>query len=731
MLTIIKQISMYKTKRFLFIFILLSNYLFLNLTSYADEGMWLPMLIKRLNQADMQKMGLQLTVEELYSVNNSSMKDAIVNFGNFCTGEVISKEGLVLTNHHCGFDAIQSHSSVQNDYLTNGFWAMSREEEKPTPGLTVTFLIRMEDVTASVLEVLAPGMTADARETAIEKVIASLEKKAIDSTHYNAEIKSFFEGNEYYLFVYETFLDVRLVGAPSSSIGKFGGDTDNWMWPRHTGDFSMFRIYTDSSGNPAEYAKGNIPYKAKYALPISLKGVEKNDFAMVMGYPGGTERYMSAEGVNMTLEQSNPTRIKLREKRLAIIKEDMDANPEIRIKYASKYASISNYYKYFIGQNQGLKRLRVVARKHTEEDKFQQWVNADDERKGMYGSVLNNFVSIYKDFRKVNKQYIYLEEAIFGTEIVPLTNRFRQVFSAIDTITNERVKGALLADLKTKADEYFKDFNPSTDQKVFEALMAIYYNDIPKPNQPSVFREVEKKYDGDFNKYAAYIYSKSIFASKQKMDAFLANPTSKELNKDPAFKFVKSFLAEFRTTVGIVYSQVQTDLEKNNNLYLHGILEMKRGQKLYPDANFTMRLTYGSVQDCVPGDAIYYNYFTTIEGIMMKEDSTNEEFVVPKKLKELYSKKDYGRYADKQGQLPVCFITTNDITGGNSGSPVINGQGQLIGIAFDGNWEAMSGDIIFEPSLQRCISVDIRYVLFLIDKFAGAGYLVKEMTLIE
>jgi len=381
---------MYKTKRFLFIFILLGNF-FLSLTSSADEGMWLPMLIKRLNQTDMQKMGLQLTAEELYSVNNSSMKDAIVNFGNFCTGEVISKEGLVLTNHHCGFDAIQSHSSVQNDYLTNGFWAMTREEEKPTPGLTVTFLVRMEDVTSSVLEVLTPGMTADAREMAIEKVIAGIEKKATDSTHYNAEVKSFFEGNEYYLFVYETFLDVRLVGAPPSSIGKFGGDTDNWMWPRHTGDFSMFRIYTDSLGNPAEYAKGNIPYKAKYALPISLKGIEKNDFAMVMGYPGGTERYMSAEGVNMTLEQSNPTRIKLREKRLSIIKEDMDASPEIRIKYASKYASISNYYKYFIGQNQGLKRLKVVARKRAEENKFQQWVDADDERKGIYGNVLKNF----------------------------------------------------------------------------------------------------------------------------------------------------------------------------------------------------------------------------------------------------------------------------------------------------------------------------------------------------
>ncbi len=729
MFVTLKQLNMYNLKRFLTIFLLLN--LFINLSTSADEGMWLPMFIKRLNQTDMQKMGLQLTAEEIYSVNNSSMKDAIVNFGNFCTGEVISKEGLVLTNHHCGFDAIQYHSSVQNDYLTNGFWAMTRADEKPTPGLSVTFLVRMEDVTQKVLEVLTPGMTVEGREDAIDKAIGALEKKAVDSTHYHAEVKSFFEGNEYYLFVYETFLDIRLVGAPPSSIGKFGGDTDNWMWPRHTGDFSMFRIYTDSLGKPSEYSKGNIPYLPKHHLPVSIKGVEKNDFSMVMGYPGGTERYMSAEGVNMTLEQSNPTRVRLREKRLSIMKEDMDANPEVRIKYASKYASISNYYKYFIGQNQGLKRLKVVARKREEEQKFQQWVNADDERIGMYGDVLKNFEGIYKDYRKVNKPYIYLEEAAFGTEILSLAYKFKPYYAILDTTTNAKIINYIRSDMKAKSEEYFKDFNVTTDKKIFAALMTMYYNDIPKPLQPSIFREVEKKYKGDFSKYAEYIYSKSIFASKEKMDAFLLKPTIKELDKDPAYRFMKLMLADFKKTIGTAYIDVHNRLDKNNNIYLQGVLEMRQGQKLYPDANFTMRLTYGSVQDCVPGDAIYYNYFTTLEGIIMKEDSTNEEFIVPKKLKELYLKKDYGKYADKKGHMPICFISTNDITGGNSGSPVINGKGQLIGVAFDGNWEAMSGDIIFEPSLQRCISVDIRYVLFLIDKFAGAGHLVNEMTLVE
>lgn len=706
-------------------------HLFISLVSQADEGMWLPLLVNRLNHTDMQKMGLRLTAEEIYSVNHSSMKDAIVNFGNFCTGEMISKEGLVLTNHHCGFDAVQSHSSVENDYLTNGFWAMKREDEKPTPGLTVTFLVRMEDVTEKVLSVLAPGMTTEAREDSIEKYIERLEKETVGTTHYTAEIKSFFEGNEYYLFVYEVFQDVRLVGAPPSSVGKFGGDTDNWMWPRHTGDFSMFRIYTGPDGKPAPYAKENIPYQPKHHLPVSLRGVEKNDFAMVMGYPGGTERYMSAEGVNMTLEQSNPTRIKLREKKLAIMKEDMDASPEIRIKYASKYASVSNYYKYFIGQNQGLRKLKVVARKKEEEKKFQQWVDADPERKGLYGNVIKDFETIHKDYRKVNKPYIYLEEAAFATEILLMVYHSNGFFKALATVPPGPGLDSAIAEMRAKTNEYFKDYNAPTDQKVFAALLNMYYQDVPQPLHPGIFKTVEKKYKGDFNKFAADVFAKSIFASQEKMNLFLTKPSVKVLEKDPAYQVYKSILGDFRTSIGPFFSEVRNRLDKANNLYLQGVLEMRKGEKLYPDANFTMRLTYGSVQDCVPGDAVYYNYFTTLEGVMQKEDSTNEEFIVPKKLKALYKAKDYGKYADQKGYMPVCFITNNDITGGNSGSPVINGEGHLIGTAFDGNWEAMSGDIIFEPTLQRCIAVDIRYILFMIDKFAGAGHLVREMTLIE
>ena len=716
-------------KRFLPL-LLLTNIL-ISTVSKADEGMWLPLLIKRLNHADMQKLGLKLTAEEIYSVNNSSMKDAIVNFGNFCTGEVISKDGLVLTNHHCGFDAVQSHSTIENDYLTNGFWAMNRGEEKSNPGLTVSFLIRMEDVTDKVMGSLEPGMKPEAREEKIELISNELSKKAEEGTSYNAEVKSFFEGNEYYLFVYETFTDIRLVGAPPSSVGKFGGDTDNWMWPRHTGDFSLFRVYTGPDGKPAEYSKENIPYKPKHHLPVSLKGVEKNDYAMVMGYPGGTERYMSSEGVRMTEEESNPVKVKIREKRLALMKEDMNADPVVRIKYASKYAQVSNYYKYFIGQNQGLKRLKVVERKKEEEQKFQDWVEAEADRKNMYGNVLADFDKIYADYRKVNKPYIYLEEAAFGIESILFSYKANSFYGALKTgVTGADLDKAKAA-MKIKADDFFKDYNAATDKKIFAALLSMYYKDVNPALHPGIFKEVEKKYKGDFNKYAEDVYKKSIFVSKEKFDKFLAAPSVSVIEKDPVFKTMKSILSDFRLNLGLFYGDVQDRLTKNNNLYLNGILQMKKSSKLYPDANFTMRLTYGTVQDYYPADAVYYNYYTTLSGIMEKEDSTNEEFVVPKKLKDLYLKKDYGKYADKKGYLPVCFITTNDITGGNSGSPVINGSGHLIGTAFDGNWEAMSGDIIYETKLQRCISTDIRYILFMIDKYAGAGHLINEMTLIE
>lgn len=683
----------------------------------ADEGMWLPFLLGK-NYDQMKKLGLKITPEQIYSINNSSLKDAVVNFGNFCTGEIISQDGLILTNHHCGFDAVQSHSSVEHDYITDGFWAMDRSKELSNPGLTVTFLIRMVDVTDRLA-----GKTEEEQEA----IALELEKEYGEANAYEIEIEDFYAGNQKILFVYQTFKDIRLVGAPPSSVGKFGGDTDNWMWPRQTGDFSLFRVYMSKDGKPAEYSKDNVPFHPRQHLSISAAGVKKDDFSMVMGYPGSTERYMTSYEVAMNYNQSNPAKIKLREKRLALMKEDMDADPAVRIQYASKYARISNYYKYFIGQNQGLKRLHVIEEKQIEETAFEAWVKQDSSRK-QYSAVMGDYKNIFEDYNKVNLPYVYLVEAAFGTEILEFaykTNKFYGV------LKSGKTDDAAKKNVTAIGAEYFKDYHKATDQKVFAALLEMYYKDIDKSLHPSIFAIVEKKYKGDFKKYAAMVFSKSIFANQQLFEAFIANPSAAALEKDPGFACMLSILSDFRRDVGPALGTIFNRLETNNKLYLKGILEMRSNEVLYPDANFTMRLTYGTVQDYVPRDAVYYNYYTTLDGIIEKEDSTNEEFIVPKKLKELYTSKSYGAYANAEGKLPVCFITTNDITGGNSGSPVMNANGELIGVAFDGNWEAMSGDIIYEPALQRCICVDIRYVLFMIEQYAGATHLIDEMTIVK
>jgi len=685
---------------------------------FADEGMWLPFLLGK-NYDQMKKLGLKITPEQIYSVNQSCIKDAIVNFGNFCTGEIISQDGLILTNHHCGFDAVQSHSSVEHDYITNGFWAGNHSEELPNPGLTATFLLRMEDVTERY-----KSKTTEEEQDAL---LNELKKEyGGEGTNYKVEVEDFYAGNQKIIFVYQVFSDVRLVGTPPSAVGKFGGDTDNWMWPRQTGDFSLFRVYMSKDGKPSEYAADNIPYHPRYHLTVSTAGVKKNDFSMVLGYPGSTERYMSSYGIEMTYQQSNPAKIKLREKKLAIIKEDMDADPKVRIQYASKYAQVSNYYKYFIGQNQGLKRLGVIDEKRNEEIAFNNWVQQDNTRNNLYGGVINSYKNIYSDYEKVNLPYVYLEESAFATEILLFaykTNKLYNLLFAKESTTEAATT------LQKYATDYFKDYNKTTDQKVFAALLSMYYSDIDPALHPTIFKLVEKKYHKDFSKYAAMVFAKSAFANKEVFDAFMKNPTAAFLEKDPGFVCMISIISDFRTNVAPALVNVMDRLDKNNSLYLRGILDMRKNDVTYPDANFTMRVTYGTVQDYYPRDAVYYNYYTTLDGIIEKEDSTNEEFIVPPKLKELYKSKTYGSYANEDGKLPVCFITTNDITGGNSGSPVLNGNGELIGVAFDGNWEAMSGDIIYEPALQRCICVDIRYVLFMIEYYAGAKHLIEEMTI--
>ncbi len=704
-------------------------------SAIADEGMWLPQLLQSLNEEDMQAHGLQLTAADLYSINQSSLKDAIVSLGGFCTAEMISNEGLMLTNHHCGFDAIQTHSSVTNDYLEDGFWAMSRDAELENQGLTATFLISIESVTERVLAGFDTlNLSETERKAKIGEAIKEIVAETTEGNHFGAKVKSFFGGNEYYLLVYETFKDVRLVGAPPSSIGKFGGDTDNWMWPRHTGDFSLFRIYMAADGTPAEYSKENIPYKPKHFLPISLNGVDNGDYTMIYGFPGRTDRYLTSYGVQEAIEQSGPTIVDIRSEKLAIMKEAMDKSSKTKIQYAAKYAQTSNYWKYFIGQSKGLKRMRVYDKKREIEGTFRVWVaSGDDKRQAKYGDALDLIEDAYFANRKINIPRTYLNEAVFqGAEILYFSFMMNNGFSALPK-EDGKEKREQLKDIKNTAKDFYKNYNADVDEKLLSAMLEMYYYNIPKSQHPEIFQKIEKQRFGlkklDFDYYAKKVFKKSVFASRAKFYDFLNNPSAKKIAKDPAHKTIMSIYNFYLANHYPKRKKIRADLEKGNRLFIAGLREMNPDKKYYPNANSTMRLTYGNVGDYQPGNAMQYDYYTTIDGIMEKEDATNEEFIVPAKLKQLYEIGDYGQYGDEEGNLRVNFISNNDITGGNSGSPVINAWGELVGTAFDGNWEAMSGDIAFENEVQRTISVDIRYTMFIIDKYAGATHLIDEMTI--
>ncbi|WP_019948595.1 S46 family peptidase [Hymenobacter aerophilus] len=702
--------------------------LLLPFTARADEGMWLPMFIKRLNQADMQKKGLKLTAEEIYDVNNASLKDAVVQLGGFCTGEFVSKQGLLLTNHHCGYDAIQSNSTPQDNILQNGFYAATKADEKKNPGLFVDILVRMEDVSAKMLEGITAATPEQERMATIQQRQRETAEAAKENGQYVAYVRDMFGGNEYYLFVYQRFGDVRLVGAPPEAVGKFGGDTDNWMWPRQTGDFSMFRVYADKNNKPtAGPEAGNVPYVPKKHLPVALQGVQEGDFAMVFGFPGRTQRFLPAAGLQLTLDESNPARIKLRDTRLKIWKADMDKNPDLRLQYASKYASIANYWKYFIGQNEGMKRLKTVDTKKAEEAALAQWIAQDPARQQQYGEALSTIEQAYKVQRQYNLSSQYVNEGAFGTEIVTLAARMMPLANALKSGDKGAISKATEA-LREPVKDYFKDYSAPTDQKVFAALMNLYMQDVPQDQQPDVFATVKKQYGGSMSKYADYVFSNSFLTSEAKVNAFLANPSLAKLEADPAYKTYQSVFTNYVQNIAPKLQASQAGLGRANRLYVAALRE-KNSQKVYsPDANSTIRLSYGSVRPYSGRDAVRYDFKTTAQGILEKEDPTNPEFVVPAKELQLLKAKDYGRYANKDGTLPVNFITDNDITGGNSGSPVINGRGELIGLAFDGNWEAMTGDLAYDPELKRCINVDIRYVLWCIDKLGGAKHLVDEMT---
>ena len=701
-------------------------------TLRADEGMWLLPLIKQLNINKMNEMGLNLTAEDIYDINNSSLKDAVVIFGGGCTGEIVSDQGLLLTNHHCGYDQIQYHSTVENNYLEDGFWATTKDDELPNPDLTATFLVRMEDVSERINAELTDEMTENEREQTISEISSQIEEEATDGTHYDASVRPFFGGNQFYLLVYEIFKDVRLVGTPPSSIGKFGADTDNWMWPRHTGDFSVFRVYSGPDGEPAEFSKNNIPLKPKHHLPISLKGYEKDDFAMVIGYPGGTDRYMTSYEIKELLEITHPNRIKIRGLRQEILLKDMQANEKVKIQYASKYSRSSNYWKFSIGQSQGLQKLDIFGKKQNLENRFLEWVIREGNREKKYGeslSLIQDAVDARASYEHANQ---YIEEALYrASEIYRYAISYIGVYNILSMENVEETeKNKKINELREEVEEHFKNYHAPTDKKVTLAMLKLFQKNVPKEFHPEVLNTIEDKYKGDFNKYVDRLFDKSIFTNEESVNEFLDKPRANALQKDMAFEAALSIIQKLRE-IYFLLSQYNNNFEKGHRLYIAGLMEMNKDSSYYPDANFTMRLTYGTVGDYYPRDAVYYDYQTTLKGVLEKEDPNNWEFAVPEKLKELYENKDFGRYKNPDGSMPVNFTTNNDITGGNSGSPVMNGDGELIGIAFDGNWEAMSGDIVFETDVQKCINVDIRYVLFIMDKFAGARHLLDEMTIIN
>jgi len=659
------------------------------------------------------------------------LKDAVVIFGGGCTAEIISEKGLLITNHHCGYGQIQSHSSVEHDYLKDGFWAMSMEEELPNPGLSVTFLVKIEDVTMKINSQLNDDMSEAERNGKINEVGGQIAREATKNTHYTARVQPFFSGNHFYMLVYETFRDVRLVGAPPSSVGKYGADTDNWMWPRHTGDFSMFRVYMGPDGKPASYSEDNIPLKPKHYLPISNKKLDKGDFAMTLGYPGGTTRYMTSFGIDDVLSVTHPNRIKIRGMRQEILLEDMLSDDKIRIQYASKYSGSTNYWKFSIGQKGGLERLNIKGKKQKMESKFSNWINQNSYRKDKYGEALKLIEESLLATKAHKSADQYIGECFNGgVELLALAMGANNLLNILENSPkdNDRITNAA-DNLKRAAPGFFKNYSAPTDQKVAGAMFGLYFEDVPEEFHPDILADINKKFKGDFNKYAEFLFEKSIFSTEEKLYAFLDNPKLKVLKKDPALLAARS-IAQKRQEIRSFLGEYNTALAKGRRLYIGGILEMEKGEVLYPDANFSMRLSYGQVGDYEPKDAVVYKHYTTLKGVMEKEDPDNWEFVVPPKLKKLYEAKDFGSYATN-GEMRVCFTTNNDITGGNSGSPVINGSGELLGLAFDGNWEAMSGDIAFETELQKCINVDIRYVLFIIDKYAGAKNLIDEMTIIE
>ncbi len=694
----------------------------LTLSTFADEGMWLLPLLKKLNLADMKAKGLELSAEDIYAVNKSSLKDAIVIFGNGCTGEIVSSNGLLFTNHHCGFGNIQALSSVEHDYLKNGFWAMNNAEELPAPGLQVTFIRHIEDVTKKALKGVDESMTNEERSEKVTKNVENLKAKM--EKKYEGKsitIKDFFGGNQYFMFVTEIYKDVRLVGTPPYAIGKFGGETDNWMWPRHTGDFSVFRVYAAPDGkSPAEYSPENVPYQAEKYLTISTEGYKEGDYAMIMGFPGTTTRYMTSYEIDKMLTVDNPNRIYIRGERQNILKVHMAADDAIRIKYASKYASSSNYWKNSIGKSRGVEKLGVKGQKAAQEEAFTAWVNGDPKRVEKYGQALPLIKKYVEEGTPYESDAQILSETIFrAAEILNASTTFYNAYRRTEDF--DKAVGA--------AKKFYKDYDESVDRLVTCRMIEVLREMIPAERRPQSLAVIDTEWGGDVKAFTENLFETSLFANEQKFLGAAAASDVALFENDPALVIMRDASALYNDLLAKV-RPLKADYNKGHRLYIKGLMEMQPEKSFYPDANFTLRLTYGTILPYSPADGVEYKYYTTINGVVAKEDPKNPvDFTVDEGLKRLYAEKNWGGYADADGTLHTCFLSTNDITGGNSGSPIMNGKGELIGLAFDGNWEAMSGDIAFEPNVQRTINVDIRYVLWCIDTLGGASWLLEEMNI--